>query len=75
MPVFPHHDTAPAHLKERSIELRPSGATLVGVDEQTALLRDPDGTWRVAGAGGVTLYGDGQPELYAADSVISTLNM
>jgi cyanophycinase len=73
--VFPHHDTAPAHLKERSTELRPSGATLVGIDEQTALVREPDGTWRVAGAGGVTLYRDGQPETYAADSVISTLNM
>jgi cyanophycinase len=75
MPVFPHHDTAPAHLKERSTELRPSGATLVGIDEQTALIREPDGAWRVAGVGGVTLYGDGQPEYYAADSVISTLKM
>jgi cyanophycinase len=73
--VFPHHNTAPAHLRERSTELRPSGATLVGIDEQTALLREADGTWRVAGAGGVTLYRDGQPETYAADSVISTLNM
>jgi cyanophycinase len=75
--VFPHHDTAPAHLKERSIELRPDGATLAGVDEQTALVRDPDGTWRVAGQGSVTLYGPdpGQPEVYAADSVISTLKM
>jgi cyanophycinase len=75
--VFPHHDTAPAHLKERSIELRPEGATLVGVDEQTALIRDPDGTWRVAGQGLVTLYGPdpGTEESYAADSVISTLKM
>lgn len=75
--VFPHHDTAPAHLKERSIELRPDGATLVGVDEQTALIREPDGTWRVAGQGSVTLYGPepGKPEAYAADSVISILNM
>ena len=72
-----HHDTAPAHLKERSIELRPEGATLVGVDEQTALIRHPDGTWRVAGQGTVTLYGPepGEQETYAADSVISTLKM
>jgi len=77
LPVFPHHDTAPAHLKERSIELRPEGATLVGVDEQTALIRHPDGTWRVAGQGTVTLYGPepGEQETYAADSVISTLKM
>src|SRR2546421_4463570 len=75
--VFPHHETSPAHLKERSIELRPEGATLVGIDEQTALIRDPDGTWRVAGQGFVTLYGPepGEQETYAADSVISTLKM
>jgi cyanophycinase len=75
--VFPHHDTAQAHLKERSIELRPDGATLAGVDEQTALIREPDGAWRVAGQGSVTLYGPdaGAEETYAADSVISTLKM
>jgi cyanophycinase len=75
--VFPHHDTAPAHLKERSIELRPEGATLVGIEEQTALIREGDGTWRVAGAGSVTLYGPepAQVETYGADSVISTLKM
>jgi cyanophycinase len=75
--VFPHHDTAPAHLKARSIELRPEGATLVGIDEQTALIRESDGTWKAAGAGSVTLYGPepAQVEAYGADSVISTLKM
>src|SRR5256885_16631989 len=63
MPIFPHHDTAPAHLRERSVELRPDGAVLVGIDEQTALLRDPDGSWRVAGQGSVTLYGPGPDEV------------
>jgi cyanophycinase len=63
MPIFPHHDTAPAHLCERSIELRPNGAVLVGIDEQTALLRDPDGSWRVAGQGSVTLYGPGRDDV------------
>ncbi|MGH9000698.1 MAG: Type 1 glutamine amidotransferase-like domain-containing protein [Acidimicrobiia bacterium] len=74
--VFPHHDTAPTHLQERSRELRPEGATLVGVDEQTALIRDPDGTWRVAGQGSVTLHGPdrgGPPRAYPPDSVIDTL--
>jgi cyanophycinase len=75
--VFPNHDTAPAHLKERSVELRPEGATLAGIDEQTALIRESDGTWRVSGAGSVTLYGPqpAQVETYGADSVISTLKM
>lgn len=54
--VFPHNDTAATHLRERSIDLLPASATLVGVDEQTALVRDRDGGWRVAGAGRVTVY-------------------
>jgi cyanophycinase len=54
--VFPYHGTAADHLRERSIDLLPSNATLVGVDEETALVRDPSGTWRVAGSGRVTVY-------------------
>jgi cyanophycinase len=75
MPIFPHHDTAPAHLRERSMELRPDGAVLVGVDEQTALLRDPDGAWRVAGQGSVTLYGPGHDDVatYGPDSAVDVL--
>jgi cyanophycinase len=67
--VFPYHGTAADHLRERSIDLLPSSATLVGIDEQTALVRAPDGTWTAQGAGAVTVYGatssishtDGQP--------------
>ncbi len=76
LPVFPHHDTAPAHLMERSTELRPEGATLIGIDEQTALIREPDGAWRVTGVGSVTLYG---PErgaeacVYGPDSALPHL--
>jgi cyanophycinase len=54
--VFPYHGTAADHLRERSIDLLPSTAALVGIDEQTALVRDPSGGWRVGGAGVVTLY-------------------
>jgi cyanophycinase len=54
--VFPYHGTAADHLRERSIDLLPRTATLVGLDEETALIREPDATWRVAGAGVVTLY-------------------
>jgi cyanophycinase len=75
MPIFPHCDTAPAHLLERSMELRPDGAVLVGINEQTALIRDPDGTWRVAGQGSVTLYGPGYHEVttYGPDSAVEGL--
>jgi len=75
MPIFPHHDTAPAHLRERSMELRPDGAVLVGIDEQTALLRDPDGGWRTAGEGSVTLYGPGRGAVavYGPESTVDGL--
>ena len=74
MPIFPHHDTAPAHLRERSMELRPDSSVLVGIDEQTALLRDPDGGWRVAGQGSVTLYGPGSDVTgYGPDATVDVL--
>ncbi len=58
--VFPYHGTAADHLRERSIDLLPSNALLAGIDEETALIREPGGTWRVAGAGTVTIYGGGE---------------
>ena len=54
--VFPYHGTAADHLRERSIDLLPKAATLVGIDEETALVRHADGEWRVRGAGAVTVY-------------------
>ncbi len=63
--VFPYHGTAATHLRERSIELLPRTAVLAGVDEQTALVKSPDG-WVVAGAGSVTVYAGGDVTGYAA---------
>src|SRR4029077_16443082 len=40
--VFPYHGTAADHLRERSIDLLPTGAVLVGIDEHTALVRGPE---------------------------------
>ena len=45
--VFPYHGTAADHLRERSIDLLPAAATLVGIDEETAL--DPRPRRLVAG--------------------------
>jgi cyanophycinase len=64
--VFPYHGTAATHLRERSIDLLPRTAVLAGIDEATALVKNPDG-WSVAGAGAVTLYGaDGTSTTYTA---------
>ena len=54
--VFPYHGTAADHLRERSVELLPADAVLVGVDEHTALVRTGDQPWRVVGPGNVTIY-------------------
>ncbi|HXY94145.1 MAG TPA: Type 1 glutamine amidotransferase-like domain-containing protein [Acidimicrobiia bacterium] len=71
--VFPYHGTAADHLRERSIDLLPPNATLVGVDEETALVRDPDGTWRVAGSGHVTVYAGGSSVAYRDGAAIEGL--
>ena len=59
---------AAAHLRERSIDLLPRNAVLAGVDEETALVKGPDG-WSVAGAGAVTLYGAEGTSVYAGGAV------
>ena len=41
--VFPYHGRAADHLRERSVELLPADAVLVGLDEHTALVRDAIG--------------------------------
>ncbi|MEJ5255343.1 MAG: Type 1 glutamine amidotransferase-like domain-containing protein [Acidimicrobiales bacterium] len=45
----------------RTVELAPRGVALVGVPEATALIRDPDGSWRVSGVGDCLVYRDGRP--------------
>ena len=70
--VFPYHGTAADHLRERSIDLLPASATLVGIDEATALVL-ADGEWRVAGAGSVSVY-DGRTSIaYEHGSTIESL--
>lgn len=72
---LPFHDTAPAHLIERSIELLPAEALLAAVDERTAMIRDALGTWRVAGVGSVSVYSGDSVQEFAQASVIDTLKM
>jgi cyanophycinase len=71
--VFPYHGTAADHLRERSVDLLPAGAALVGIDEQTALIRDPDGAWRVAGTGVVTRYDQGRATTFADGAPVEGL--
>jgi cyanophycinase len=64
--IFPYHGSAAAHLRERSIDLLPANAVLVGIDEETALLRRPGAKWSVAGTGAVTVYRGGKSTELAA---------
>ncbi len=59
--VIPHANTWSHEKARRTFELAPASCAVVGIDEQTALIRPPDGgTWRAAGAGNVAAWLDGR---------------
>jgi cyanophycinase len=45
----------------RSVLLAPADTPVVGIPESTALVRDPDGSWRSAGGQPVAVFLDGAP--------------
>jgi cyanophycinase len=59
--VIPHHDHWSEEKAKRTLDLAPAGLPIVGIDEQTAAIRDPDGAWRPEGAGEVVVFVDGKP--------------
>jgi cyanophycinase len=71
--VFPYHGTAADHLRERSIDLLPESAKLIGIDDETALLRDPGGRWTTAGSGNVTVYAGRDASEFTPGSTIPDL--
>ncbi len=62
--VLPHHNSFGHTWAPRLAELLP-GACLIGVDEQTGILNDGNGTWSVHGGGQVTLYQHGASLTYS----------
>jgi cyanophycinase len=58
--VIPHANTWSHEKARRTFELAPKGCAVVGIDEQTAAVRAPDGTWTASGAGHVAVWIDGQ---------------
>jgi len=68
--VIPHHNNFGKDWVERLKHLLPD-ATLIGIDERTGMINDPNGSWQVYGVGSVTIYKDeraavyGQGEMFA----------
>ena len=56
--LIPHHERWSEDKARRTIDLAREGLPIAGIDSQTALLRDPDGSWRTAGAGEVVVFRD-----------------
>ena len=56
--VLPHHNSAGKSWAKPLLESLP-GSVLIGIDEETGTISDPDGRWLVSGAGEVTLYRSG----------------
>lgn len=61
MSVVPHHESGGDHLLWRTLELAPDGVPVAALPERTAIVREPDGSWRASGASpdAVTIYLDG----------------
>jgi cyanophycinase len=60
--VIPHANTWSHEKARRTFELAPAGCAVVGIDEQTALIRGADGQggWHAAGAGNVAVWLNGE---------------
>ena len=59
--VVPAHDHWSPDAAHRTRQMSPPDLVLAGIDERTALIRDPDGTWRAEGAGEVAVFVGGDP--------------
>lgn len=66
MTVVPRHNQWSPEKFHRTVELAHPGLPVVGIDEATALLRAPDGSWRVEGVGHVHVFVDGRRAELAA---------
>jgi len=59
--VMPGHDHWSSDASHRTLKLSPPDLVIAGVDTATALIRDPDGTWRSEGVGQVVVFRGGRP--------------
>ena len=68
--VLPHHNTFGKSWASRLLEISPG--TLIGIDEQTGMIDNGSSEiWSVLGRGAVTLYRNGQTEVYQTGNSLS----
>ncbi len=60
MTVISRFDKWSADKRQRTISLAAPDLVVAGIDEATALVRAPDGTWGVTGSGGVHVFTGGR---------------
>jgi cyanophycinase len=58
--VIPHFDSWSPEKAHRTVELAAAGLAVVGIPEQSALIRDAEGTWRSDGVAEATVFLDGK---------------
>jgi cyanophycinase len=58
--VIPHFDSWSPEKAHRTVELAADGLAVVGIPEQSALIRDAEGTWRSDGVAEATVFLDGK---------------
>lgn len=57
--VIPHYDLWSPEKSHRTVKLARPDLVVAGIDERTALIRDPKGRWSVHGAGTAALFRGG----------------
>jgi cyanophycinase len=57
--VIPHYDLWSPDKSHRTVRLARPGLVVAGIDERSALIRDPQGRWSIGGAAGAALFRDG----------------
>jgi cyanophycinase len=68
--IIPHYDAIPETLVAPLTLTAPKGALVVGIDENTALV-GRDGTWKVQGAGRVTVWRGRRRERHTSGATVS----
>lgn len=62
--VIPHHNNFGKAWATQLLQLLPN-VTLIGIDEQTGIIKDANGAWQIYGAGKATIYRGKQITIHA----------